>query len=114
MSLAAPKSASSHSEPRKIGRSGLSTRFGGRDRSKHLPNPLPSHNTPPKAGSTCTRMLCAELTIVVDAVDQPHPNLRVVVGHEDDVEELLAVGVELAQLRVHRFQRLQHRGQEGQ
>lgn len=53
-------------------------------------------------------MLCTELTVVVDAVDQPHPNLGMVVGHEDDVEELLAVGVELAQLRVHRFQRLQH------
>lgn len=45
---------------------------------------------------------------MVDAVDQANPDLGMVVGHEDDVKEFLAVGVELAQLRVHRFQRLQH------
>lgn len=47
---------------------------------------------------------------MVDAVDQTNPNLGVVVGHEDDVEELLTVGVELPELSIHCFQSLQHPG----
>lgn len=50
---------------------------------------------------------------MVDAVDQANPNLGVVVGHEDDVEELLAVGVELTELSIHCLQSLQHHGERG-
>lgn len=57
--------------------------------------------------------LCPHLTVVVDAVDQTNPDLGVVVGHEDDVEELLAVGVELPELSVHCLQSLQHPGERG-
>lgn len=66
--------------------------------------------TPPKSHQG---QLGPHLTVVVDAVDQANPNLGVVVGHEDDVEELLAVGVELPELSIHRFQRLQHPGDSG-
>lgn len=84
-------------------------RFGGRGRRKHLLILLPGNNTLPKSRQHPRKgQLCSQLTIVVDAVDQANPNLGMVVGHEDDVKELLTVGVKLAQLRVHCFQRLQH------
>lgn len=47
---------------------------------------------------------------MVDAVDQADPDLGMVVGHQDNVKELLAVRIELPKLRVHRFQCLQHVG----
>lgn len=65
---------------------------------------------PPHSNSLPACRRCAELTVVVDAVDQANPNLGMVVGHQDDVKELLAVRIELPKLRVHRFQRLQHPG----
>lgn len=71
---------------------------------------LPTSSTLP-GGWGGKGQLCSQLTIVVDAVDQTNPNLGMVVGHEDDVEELLAVRVELTQLHVHCFQCLQHPGQ---
>lgn len=87
--------------PGKLGKVGSACRLVG-DRRKRLLILLPKSWQHPRKGQ-----LCSELTVVVDAVDQANPNLRMVVGHEDNVEELLAVGVELTQLRVHRFQCLQ-------
>lgn len=47
-------------------------------------------------------------TIVVDAVDEAHPDLGVVISHQDDIKQLLTVGVELPQSGVHRHQSLQY------
>ena len=50
------------------------------------------------------------LTIVVDAVDETDAHLSVVVGHEDDVEDVLALRVQLPQTPVHSLQSLDGRG----
>lgn len=50
------------------------------------------------------------LTIVVDAIDETDTHLSVVVGHEDDVEDVLTVGVQFSKLLVHRLQSLDGRG----
>lgn len=44
--------------------------------------------------------------MVVDGVDEPDPHVRVVVRHQHDVEQLLALRVQVPQTRVHRLQRL--------
>lgn len=46
------------------------------------------------------------LTIVVDAVNETDAHLSVVVGDEDDVEDVFTVGVQLPQLPVHSLQSL--------
>lgn len=46
------------------------------------------------------------LTIVVDAVDETDTHLSVVVGHQDDVEEVLALRVQLPQPPIHSLQSL--------
>lgn len=43
---------------------------------------------------------------MVDGVDESQADVRVVVGHEHHVEDLLAVGVQLPQASVHRLQSL--------
>lgn len=45
-------------------------------------------------------------TVVINAVYEAHPHLGVIVGHQDDVEQLLAVWVQLPQPRVDLHQRL--------
>lgn len=45
-------------------------------------------------------------TVVINAVYEAHSNLCMVVSHQDDVKQLLAVWVELPQSRVDRHQRL--------
>ena len=40
-------------------------------------------------------------TIMIDAVNQPHPDLGVVVSHQNDVEKLLTVWVQLPQSGIH-------------
>lgn len=46
------------------------------------------------------------LTIVVDAIDETDTHLSMVVGHKDDVEDVLTVGVQFSKLLVHRLQSL--------
>lgn len=46
------------------------------------------------------------LTIVVDAVDETDTHLSMVVGHQDNVEEVLALRVQLPQPPVHSLQSL--------
>ena len=48
---------------------------------------------------------------MIDAVYEAHPDLCVVVGHQHDVKQLLAVGVQLPQPSVHVHQRLCERRQ---
>lgn len=48
-------------------------------------------------------------TVVINAVDEAHSDLGVVVGHQDDVKQLLAVRVELPQSVVDVHQRLRER-----
>lgn len=50
------------------------------------------------------------LTVVVDTVDQTDTHLSVVVGHKDDVEDVLTIGVQLPQPSVHSLQSLDGRG----
>lgn len=45
-------------------------------------------------------------TVVVDAVYEAHSHLGVIVGHQDDVKQLLALWIELPQPRVEVHQRL--------
>lgn len=47
-----------------------------------------------------------KLTVVVDGVDEADPYVRVVVGHQHDVEQLLALRVQLAQSSVDGLQSL--------
>lgn len=47
-----------------------------------------------------------QLTVVVDGVDESQADICVVVGHEHDIEELLALWVKLPQLSVHSLQSL--------
>ena len=44
---------------------------------------------------------------MVDAVDEAHPDLGMVIRHQDDVKQLVAVGVEPPQPCVHIHQSLQ-------
>lgn len=46
---------------------------------------------------------------MINAVDEAHSDLGVVVGHQDDVKQLLAVRVELPQAVVDVHQRLRER-----
>lgn len=46
---------------------------------------------------------------MINAVNEAHPDLGMVVGHEDDVKQLLAVRVELSQTVVDVHQRLHER-----
>lgn len=46
------------------------------------------------------------LTVMIDGIDESQADVCVVVGHEHDVKELLALGVKLPQLRVHSLQSL--------
>lgn len=47
-----------------------------------------------------------ELTVVIDGVDESQAYVCVVVGHEHNIKELLALGVKLSQLGVHSLQSL--------
>lgn len=49
------------------------------------------------------------LTVVVDTVDETDTHLSVVVGDEDDVEDVLTLGVQLPQPSVHSLQSLDGR-----
>lgn len=49
------------------------------------------------------------LTIVIDAVDEADTHLSVIVGYKDDVKDVLAVGVQVPKLLVHRLQSLVRR-----
>lgn len=49
---------------------------------------------------------------MINAVDEAHSDLGVVVGHQDDVKQLLAVRVELPQSVVDVHQRLRERGRD--
>lgn len=51
-------------------------------------------------------LLGSELTVMVDGVDEADPYVRVVVGHQHDVKQLLALRVELAQSGVDGLQSL--------
>lgn len=51
------------------------------------------------------------LTVMVDAVDEANPHLSMVVGHEDDVKDIFAIGVQLSKLLVHSLQGLAGRQQ---
>lgn len=44
--------------------------------------------------------------MVVDGVDEPDPHVSVVVRHQHDVEQLLALRVQVPQTSVHGLQRL--------
>lgn len=50
------------------------------------------------------------LTIVVDTVDQTDTHLSVVVGHKDDIKDVLTIRVQLPQPPVHSLQSLDRRG----
>lgn len=50
--------------------------------------------------------LGAQRTVVIDAVYEAHSHLGVIVGHQDDVKQLLALWIELPQPRVDVHQRL--------
>lgn len=47
-----------------------------------------------------------ELTVVIDGVDEPDPNMSVVVRHQDDVEQFFTLGVKLPQASVDHLQSL--------
>ena len=49
------------------------------------------------------------LTVVVDTVDETDTHLSVVVGHEDNVKDVLTIGVQLPQPPVHSLQSLDGR-----
>lgn len=49
---------------------------------------------------------------MINAVDEAHSDLGVVVGHQDDVKQLLAVRVELPQSVVDVHQCLRERGRD--
>lgn len=51
-------------------------------------------------------------TVVIDAVYEAHSDLGMVVGHQDDVEQLLAVWVQLSEARVDVHQSLRRRGHD--
>lgn len=60
----------------------------------------------------CTAGLtCPTLTIMVDTVDEADSHLSMVVGHEDNVEDIFALGVQLPELLVHSLQGLAGRQQ---
>lgn len=46
---------------------------------------------------------------MIDRIDESQADVGVIVGHEHDVKELLALGVNLPQLRVHSLQSLRTR-----
>lgn len=48
--------------------------------------------------------------MVVDGVDKPDPHVRVVVRHQDDVEKLFALRVQIPQTCVYGLQRLSRHG----
>lgn len=48
----------------------------------------------------------SKLTVMVDGVDEADPYVRVVVGHQHDVEQLLTLRVQLAQSGVDGLQSL--------
>lgn len=48
----------------------------------------------------------SKLTVMVDGVDEADPYVRVVVGHQHDVEQLLTLRVQLAQAGVDGLQSL--------
>lgn len=50
--------------------------------------------------------LGARRTVVIDAVYEAYSHLGVIVGHQDDVKQLLALWIELPQPRVDVHQRL--------
>lgn len=47
---------------------------------------------------------------MIDAVYEAHSDLGMVVGHQDDVEQLLAVWIQLSEARVDVHQSLRRRG----
>lgn len=49
------------------------------------------------------------LPMVVDAVDETDAHLSVVVGHKDDVQDNLTLGVQLPQPPIHSLQSLDGR-----
>ena len=46
------------------------------------------------------------LTIVIDTIDKAHPNLSMVICHQDNVKQLLTLWVELPQPRIYCHQSL--------
>lgn len=60
----------------------------------------------PQRASHQSPVLETQRTVVIDAVYEANSDLGVVVGHEDDIKELIAVRVELPQARVDGHQRL--------
>ena len=44
--------------------------------------------------------------MVIDGVDEPNPNMGMVIGDQDNVEELLTLRVEFTQLSIHCLQGL--------
>lgn len=74
--------------------------------------PLPGRGVAPSPGVWQGRPMARPLmlTIVVDAIDETDTHLSVVVGHKDDVEDVLTVGVQFSKLLVHRLQSLDGRG----
>lgn len=51
-------------------------------------------------------LICPVLTIVVDTVDETNSHLSMVVGHEDNVKDIFAIGVQLSKSLVHSLQSL--------
>lgn len=51
------------------------------------------------------------LTIVVDTVDETDSHLSMVVGHEDNVKNIFAIGIQLPKPLVHSLQGLGGREQ---
>lgn len=58
-------------------------------------------------GSPLAQSHC--LTVVVDAVDEADSHLSMVVGHEDDVEDVFTIGVQLPEPLIHSLQSLEGR-----
>lgn len=47
-----------------------------------------------------------KLTVMVDGVDEPDSNVRMVIGHQHNVEQLLTLWVQLTQSGIHGLQSL--------
>lgn len=59
-----------------------------------------------QTAETSQCMKSVRLTVVIDAVYEAHAHLGVIVGHQDDVKQLLALWIEFPQPRVDVHQRL--------
>lgn len=65
-----------------------------------------NHQTVETSNTIKSVWLGARRTVVIDAVYEAHSHLGVIVGHQDDVKQLLALWIELPQPRVDVHQRL--------